>query len=83
MAANQSLLVKIYYTDTTGQRQSIEKQVSVPAGTFSGSSSTTTSTYSRSAQSSGQGLIYIIIGVAGIAAIVGFFLYRQRKKKKK
>lgn len=83
MAANQSLLVRIYYTDTTGQRQSIEKQVSVPAGTFSSSSSTTTSTYSRSAQSSGQGLIYIIIGVAGIAAIVGFFLYRQRKKKKK
>jgi hypothetical protein len=82
-AANQSLLVRIYYTDTTGQRQSIEKRVSLPSGTFSSSSSGITSTSSRSAQSSGQGLIYIVIGAAGIAVIVGFFLYRQRKKKKK
>jgi len=82
-ASNQSLLVRIYYTDTTGQRQSIEKQVNLPSGTFSSSSSTTTGTSSRSAQSNGQGLIYIIIGIVGIAAVVGFFLYRQRKKKKK
>jgi hypothetical protein len=84
LEANQSqgLLVRISYTDTTGQRQSIEKQVSLPSGTFSSSSSTTTTTYSRSSQSS-QGLTYIVIGVAGIAAVVGFFLYRQRKKKKK
>ena len=82
-SSNQSLLVKISYTDTTGQRQSTGKQVSLPPGTFSISSSSTTSTSGRSAQSNGQGLMYIIIGVAGIAAIVGFFLYRQRKKKKK
>jgi hypothetical protein len=82
-ASNQSLLVRIYYTDTTGQRQSIEKQVSLPSGTFSGSSSTTTNTYSQRVQSNGQGLMYIIIGTVGIAALAGFFLYRQRKKKKK
>jgi hypothetical protein len=77
--ANQSLLIRISYTDTTGLRQSVEKQVSIPSGTFSSSSSTTTFTRS---QSNGQGLTYIIIGVAGIAAVVGFFIYRKRKKKK-
>lgn len=82
---NQSLLVRISYTDTTGQRQSVDKEVQIPAGTFSSSSTGTTSSngFSSRSQSSGQGLIYIIIGVAGIAAIVGFFMYRQRRKKKK
>lgn len=78
----QNLTVRVSYTDTTGNRQTVEKQVAVPQGIFS-SSSSSSSTLSSRTQSSGQGLMYIIIGAAGIAAVVGFFLYRQRKKKKK
>jgi hypothetical protein len=82
--AGQNLTVRISYTDTTGQRQTVEKQIAVPQGIFSSSASgTTSSTFTSRSQSSGQGLTYIIIGAAGIAAVIGFFLYRRKKRKKK
>jgi hypothetical protein len=80
---SQNLLVRISYTDTTGQRQSVDKEVPVSLGASSSSTTTSSGTFSSRSQSSGQGLIYIIIGAAGIAAVVGFFIYRQRKTKKK
>jgi hypothetical protein len=77
----QGLTVRISYTDTTGQRRSVDKVVALTGGIFSqGSASGSTATRT---QGSGTGLTYIIIGVVGIAVIVGFFLYRQRKGRKR
>jgi hypothetical protein len=73
-----NLRVEIQYTDTTGQRQSVEKTVPIQFRGIS-SSATGTTGFSQRQQSSffGSTLFWIILV---IAVVGGFFVIRNRKK---
>jgi hypothetical protein len=74
---SNELKVVVEYTDTTGVRRSVEKSVLVQ---YRGETATGTMRQMR-----GQGIQdYLWIGIVvllAIAGIVGFYLYRRRKKK--
>jgi hypothetical protein len=76
------LTVEISYTDILGIRRTVDKNVSY--GFNTNSFSITGRTFTRTGQSAlpiSNGLLYIIIGVAGIVVIVVFIKIRSRKKK--
>jgi hypothetical protein len=86
MGGNQ-LLVQISYTDVFGVRQTVQKQVNIASGSTSGFSSRASGTYTRgfsgqsqSSSGSGNSLMYIAIGVAGII-IIATIIRLGRKKK--
>jgi hypothetical protein len=79
---SSNLTVEISYTDILGIRRTVDKNVSYRfnANDFS----ITGRTFTRTEQSLltiSNGLLYIIIGVAGIVVIVVFIKIRSRKKK--
>jgi hypothetical protein len=81
---NRNLTVEISYTDALGIRRTVDKDVRLDMTPLA-----TNRTFTRSGQgqfgtssSSGNGLLYIGIGVAGIAVIAAFFILRKRKGKK-
>lgn len=76
-ARPNSLRVIVQYTDTTGQRQSIEKQVPIQ---FRGTTATgTTSTTGTTRQSSTNWYLLIGLVLAGLAG--GYFYGRRRNKQ--
>jgi hypothetical protein len=74
------LKVLVDYTDTTGERHSVEKSVPIQP-----SSSTTSATGNGFGRQSGNNstLLTAAIIVAAVACGGGYYLYRRRKKKKK
>jgi hypothetical protein len=75
-----NLTVEISYTDTLGIRRTVDKNVSYGFST----SGTTGRTFTRTGESLlsvSNGILYIIIGVAGIVIIVVVIKIRSRKKK--
>jgi hypothetical protein len=71
------LKVEISYTDTTGFRQTVQKQVSV-----TGSLLSTSAGQVRTQTRNGLGIwLYVIIGAVGIIAVVVYFKFFRRKKK--
>jgi len=90
ISANQqrNLIVKISYTDTLGVRRTIQKEVSqegtaglITNGTFDrssfGTGSRTQSSGTILGISSSNGLLYIVIGIVGIAVIVIFLKFKK------
>jgi hypothetical protein len=79
---SSNLTVEISYTDILGIRRTVDKNVSY--GFNANDFSITGRTFTRTEQSLltiSNGLLYIIIGVAGIVVIVVFIKIRSRKKK--
>ncbi|MFH0978537.1 MAG: COG1361 S-layer family protein [Candidatus Woesearchaeota archaeon] len=76
------LKVTVQYTDTTGHRQSAEKEVPIQfrAATSTGTTTTTTGTVSRT--SSGTNW-YLMIGLLLAGLVAGFFYGRRKSKAKK
>lgn len=76
------LKVDIAYTDDIGIRRTVEKEVSLAGFSDGGLNATSarTRTYQGGLSFSSGGLLYIVIGVVGIAAVVAFFKLRKRKK---
>lgn len=84
--ANPNILrVVIDYTDTTGTRRSVEKNVSIQFRSISGSSTTTGTGFSGRTQSSskfiGSTAFWVIIIVVVVG--VGVFIYRKKSSAKK
>jgi len=83
----RNLTVDVSYTDGLGIRRTAEKQVPVDMAGLSGLAAgrtRTTSTGSGTFQLFGStGMTYIVVGIAGIAAIVLLFKFVGRKKKVK
>ena len=76
MTEGNLLKVEISYTDTTGSRQKVQKEVSV-TGLLSTSSGQRTTQ-----RSNGLGIwLYVIIGAVAIIAIVVYLKFFRRKKK--
>lgn len=77
---DRSLTVDIAYTDALGIRRTVEKSVSVG---FTGTSSVTGRAIqgSQSQSTLSNGILYIVIGAVGIAAVFVVFKWRTRKKK--
>jgi len=83
-----SLLVQISYTDVFGIRQTIQKQVTMSTsssfGSYRSSTGTTNSfggfSQSQSSGGSGNSLVYIAIGVAGIIIVIGIIQLGRKKK---
>jgi len=74
LPAAKNLLVEISYSDTSGMRQIVEKQVSLTLGT-----STTTGT--RSSGIFSGTIVYVIVAAAVIIVVlVWFFKFRKKKK---
>jgi len=71
------LKVEISYTDTSGFRQTVQKQVSI-TGSLLSTSAGQVKTQTRN----GLGIwLYVIIGAVGIIAVVVYFKFFRRKKK--
>jgi hypothetical protein len=79
---NRSLTVEISYTDTLGIRRTIDKDVRLDMTPITNRTSARPGQFGTSSNSSGNGLLYIGIGVAGVAVIAAFFILRKRKGKK-
>jgi len=76
MTEGNLLKVEISYTDTTGSRQIVQKEVSV--------SGLGVAQFTANLRQRGGGLgtwTYVAIGVIGVIAIVVFFKFVRRKKK--
>jgi len=76
--ASGNLKVLVEYTDTVGERHSVEKAVLLRPST--------NSTYFQagaSRQSSSSYATYVVIAAAGAAAVGGWFFYRRRKARAK
>jgi len=79
----RNLVVEISYTDTLGIRRTVQKEVRLSlVGTIEGLRTRSTQG-SQLQMFSGNGLLYVGIGVVGIAAIVIFLKFRKRIKRKK
>jgi len=78
ITASNVLTIEISYTDTSGSRQIIQKEVSVGAG-----SQVSTSLGQAGLQrgTSSQTLLYVGIGIAAIIVVAAFFKFVKRKKK--
>jgi hypothetical protein len=76
-ATNTNLKVLVEYTDTVGERHSLEKTVIIQP---SSSTSSTSSGFS-SRQSSNSPIVTIV--VVAVVAVCGFVLYKKRKRVKK
>jgi hypothetical protein len=80
----RNLIVEISYTDTLGVRRTVQKEVSqnevgsITNTTFGGGVRTRTTQGIQSQISSGNGLLYIGIGIVGIVAIVAFLKFGKR-----
>jgi hypothetical protein len=78
-ATEGNLIVEISYTDTTGSRQILQKEVSVRGLNMQFPTSLEQGRFQRT---SGFGIwTYVGIGVTGVIAIVAFFKFVKRKKK--
>ena len=79
-----NLRVQIDYTDTTGNRRTVEKIVPIQFRSLSSSGATGTSFSGRSSSSSsfiGSTVFWIIIAVVVVGA--GYFVYRKKTRAKK
>jgi hypothetical protein len=74
-ATNTNLKVLVEYTDTTGERHSLEKTVIIQPS----SSTSSTSGLSGRQQGNNSGTIVMIVVVAGVV-VGGYYFYRRRKK---
>jgi hypothetical protein len=80
----KNLVVEISYTDTLGIRRTIQKEVRLDiVGTVGGTTRTQTTQGSLLQTSVSSGLIYIVIGIAGIVGVVVFLKFRKKIKRKK
>lgn len=80
--SGKNLVVEISYTDTLGIRRTVQKEVMLAITTTTGEG-TTRSTQGSQWQLLGGGLVYIVIGVAGIVGVVLFLKFRKKMKRKK
>ena len=78
-STRSNLTVDVSYTDILGIRRTVEKDV--PFGSFAVGNITGRFTQNGSQTTFSGGLLYIIIGVVGIAIIVVVFKLRTRKRK--
>ena len=81
-SGSSNLTVEISYTDTLGIRRTIQKNISYEFAT--GLGNLTGRTFTRTGQSQlslSNGILYIIVGAAGIVVIVVIIKIRTRKKK--
>jgi hypothetical protein len=76
-ATSTNLKVLVDYTDTTGERHSLEKTVTIQP-----SSSSTSSTNGFSSRQSSNSSVIMIVVVA-VVAVAGFIVYWKRKRVKK
>lgn len=79
-----NLRVIIDYTDTTGERRSVEKNVTIQFRSITSTGTTATGTSGRAQASSsfiGSTLFWILIIV--IIVVAGFFVFRNQAKKAK
>ena len=82
--SNNNLIVEISYTDLFGVRQIVEKEVAVSsiasgaAGSFTSSFGDRSGFPGQSAES-GDGTVYIVIGVVGIIIIVAILKIGKSK----
>jgi hypothetical protein len=74
--------VEVSYTDSSGVRRSIVKEI-IPMYTSARAISTLRTTQAQKTQFSGEGITYILIGIVGIVALVLIFRYALRRGKKK
>ncbi len=79
----KELKVEISYTDEIGQRRTVVKLVPMATTGYTATTTTSFSATRSSSTSMSQGYLYIIAGAAGIVAVIAFFLFRQRKGRKK
>lgn len=78
--STNNLTVEISYTDTLGIRRTFQKNVSYEFS--SNGLGNVTGRFTQGSQLSfGNGLWYIVIGVAGIVIVIAFIKLRTRKKK--
>jgi hypothetical protein len=76
-----NLLVDIYYTDTTGERQVVEKSVPIQFSSSSSVAGGTTASFSgRTQQASSKTTLYWIIGIVVVIAAVVLFNRKYREK---
>jgi hypothetical protein len=78
---SRKLLVEISYTDAAGIRRIVEKNVEI--GLFSNTTFTRTRTTTQFQAPLSNGLLYIIIGIAGIVCVILFLKARKWIKRKK
>lgn len=76
----RALRVVVQYTDTTGQRQSVEKQVPIQFRSSTGTTGTSTSAFGQSTRQSSSTNWYLLIGSL-IVGLVGGFFYGKRRGK--
>jgi hypothetical protein len=74
------LKVNIYYTDTMGTRQMVQKEVSIDSSS-SGSFSSQMPTNFRSGSNWLSIIVYIVIALVGVAIVVVVYKFLKRKKK--
>jgi hypothetical protein len=74
--------VEVSYTDSSGVRRSVVKEIT-PMYTSARAISTLRTTQAQKTQFSGEGLTYILIGIVGIVALVLVFRYALRRGKKR
>jgi hypothetical protein len=77
----RKLLVEISYTDAVGIRRVVEKDVEV--GLFLNTTFTRIRTPTQFQAPLSNGLLYIIIGIAGIVCVILFLKLRKWMKRKK
>jgi hypothetical protein len=82
VSQDDTITIEISYTDTLGIRRTVDKEVYY---SFGGPSMMNTSSlagnFAQRSSGSSNGLLYIVIGVAGIAAVVAVIKLKTRKKK--
>jgi hypothetical protein len=74
--------VEVSYTDSSGVRRSIVKEIT-PMYTSARAISTLRTTQAQRTQVTSEGITYILIGIVGIVALVLVFRYALRRGKKK
>jgi len=80
-AGRPMLNVEVHYTDELGIRRIEEEKVSIPATAPEGTGPASFRQPDRT--QSGNGITYILTGLAGIGIVVAFLMYKKRKKHKK
>lgn len=76
-----NLVVEISFTDITGIRRTVQKEVRL--GTVGTIGEETRAQFTQRGQlqiPGSSGIVYIVIGIVGIISIVAFFKFRKRKK---